>query len=342
MNVPRIFLPNDFLEDFLATAVKAKSSIYLQTMNFEAGETLSKIEKVLLEALDRGVRVNINHDWVATVFIQGDLAFLPSSSRDKRSKGKELHRKSQEIEDNLRSRGATIIITNNPNRINHLLPMVRRNHTKLYIVDEEVAWMGGVNLFDAAFEKIDIMVRFEEKSIVSGLVKQFFMVNSLRSPVNYKLQLTKTESLFVDTGRMGSSIIYEEVMQKIDSATKHIVFMSQFVPDGPLLRRLIRVTKKGVKVDIITSSKKSALFTKFPTRLTYLHFLRLLPKYPLITFTHKSKGVHAKIISIDSTYAMVGSHNYTYSGVLFGTEEIMIETSEKELVNKIEDFAFKD
>jgi len=342
MSTPSIFLPNDFLDDFLKEAEKAKHSIYLQSMNFEAGNVLSKIEKVLLDALSRGVRVNINHDWVSQVFINGDLSFFPSISSKERIHGKELHKKSQEIEENLRAHGATFITTNTPSMLNRMLPMVRRNHIKLYIVDEAIAWMGGVNLFDEAFEKIDIMIKFDEEKIVDGLVKQFFMVNQLRSPVDYKLQLTSVENLFVDTGKFGSSIIYTEAMRKIDSAEKSIIFISQFVPDGPLLQKLIKASKRGVKVDVVTSTKKNSLFTSYPTRLTYLYFQYILPKYPLITLTHRLKDVHAKIISVDGDCAMVGSHNYTYSGVLFGTEEIMMQTTDKDLVKRIEDFALKD
>jgi phosphatidylserine/phosphatidylglycerophosphate/cardiolipin synthase-like enzyme len=341
MPTPKIFTPYDFLDDFLKEAEKAKHSIYLQSMNFEAGEVLSRIEKMLLQALARGVRVNINHDWVSQIFVQGDLPLLPSGSREKKSKGKELHLRSQKIEENLRSHGATIITTNNSGSLNRFVPMVRRNHIKLYIIDENIAWMGGVNLFDEAFEKKDIMIRFEEKKIVDGLVKQFFMVNQLRSPVDYKLHLTPTEDLYVDTGKLGVSIIYKEAMRKIDSAENHIIFMSQFVPDGPLLQKLLKATKRGVKVDVITSRKKSTLFTSYPTRFTYLYFQYVLPKYPLLTLTHHVKNVHAKIITIDSECAMVGSHNYTYSGVVFGTEEIMMETADKNLVKEIENFALK-
>jgi len=339
MSSPRIFLPNDFLDDFLKEAEKAKHSIYLQSMNFEAGEVLSRVEKVLLDALNRGVRVNINHDWISQVFVHGNLSLIPSTSSDAKSKERDLHEKTKAIEANLRAQGATIIVTNPANTFNRFLPMVRRNHIKMYVVDEEIVWMGGVNLFDEAFEKIDIMIRFEEKKIVRGLVKQFFMVNQLRSPIDYKLKLTPSESLFVDTGKIGSSIIYEEAMEKIDSATKHIIFMSQFVPDGPLLRKLIKATQRGVKVDVVTSSEKNVLFTSFPTRITYLYFQYLLPKYPKLSLTHRTKDVHAKIISVDGKFAMVGSHNYTYSGVLFGTEEIMMETTDQNLVKDIEQFA---
>ncbi len=342
MTTHHIFNPFDFIDDFLIEAGKAKHSIYLQSMNFEAGEILSRLEKVLLEALARGVRVNINHDWVSEVFVKGDLSLLPSTSSTKRLRGKELHERSHKIEENLRSQGATIITTNKPNSLNRFLPMVRRNHTKLYIVDEAIAWMGGVNLFDAAFEKIDIMIRFEEKKIVENLVKQFFMVNQLRSPVDYKLQLTSTENLFVDTGKIGSSIIYTEAMRKIDTAEKRIIFMSQFVPDGPLLQKLVKATKRGVKVEVITSPKKNSLFTTYPTRFTYLYFQYVLSKNPLITLIHHEKNVHAKIILVDGECAMVGSHNYTYSGVLFGTEEMMMQTTDKDLIKKIEEFALRD
>jgi phosphatidylserine/phosphatidylglycerophosphate/cardiolipin synthase-like enzyme len=342
MDTPAVFTPYDFLEDFLDEAKKAKHSIYLQSMNFEAGGVLGKIEKVLIEALNRGVRVNINHDWVAKVFVQGDLPLLPSPSSKRRHVGEKLHRESQELEANLKAHGATIITTNTPNPFTKLLPMVGRNHIKMYIVDEKIAWMGGVNLFDDAFNNIDIMIRFEDEKIVNRLTKQFFMVNSLQSPVDYSLRLTDTERLFVDSGKKGSSIIYQEALEQVDRAKESIVFMSQFVPDGQLLRHLLQATKRGVKVDVMISYPQSVLFRTYPTKLTYLYFKHAIRKNPYITVTHKSKNVHAKIIIVDGIKALVGSHNYTYSGVLFGTEEIMIETTNEALVEDIGKFVVEN
>lgn len=339
MSTSQVLTPSEFLEDFLTKVKNARSSVYLQSMNFEAGEVLDRIEDALLQALSRGVRVNINHDWVARTFAGGDLSILPTLSKERRASKSELCQKSQATEDRLRSHGATIIITNKPNWLNKYLPMIRRNHMKLYIVDESVAYLGGVNLFDKAFKNIDIMLKFDDKSIVKKLARQFFMVNSLRSPVDYQLKLTPTESLFVDSGKLGSSIIYNEAVDRVEMAKSQILFMSQFVPDGPLLQRLIKATQRGVRVEVITSSKESSLFRRYPMKLTYLYFKYIISKHPGFTLIHKNAYVHAKILVVDEDYALVGSHNYTYAGVVFGTEEIMIETTEKMLVKKIKEFA---
>lgn len=338
MSSPRLFLPNDFLDDFLAHASKAKQSIYLQSMNFEAGEVLSRIEAVLIPALERGVRVNITIDWVSRIFVHGHLPLLPMARPFRRSHWERHVKASEQLRARLVAKGATFVTTNNPTFLNRQLPMIRRNHIKLYMIDEKIVWMGGVNLFDDAFKKIDLMVRFEDDQIVGALHQQFFMVNELRSPADYSKKLGEHYTLYVDTGKIEQSIIYQEALRQIDNAKVSITFMSQFVPDGPLLKRLIAATKRGVSVEVLSSPRKNVLFTKYPTKLTYEFFRFRIKKHPLLVFKHLPQDVHAKLLVLDDTTALFGSHNYTYSGVLFGTEEIMMETTDQVLLGQITAF----
>jgi len=338
MSSPALFTPNDFLGDFLAEAKNAKRSIYLQSMNFEAGDALSRIEAVLSPALDRGLRVNITIDWVSRRFLHGNLPLLPVARPSSRAHRDRHVRESEALRKRLVDKGATFVTTNTPNFLNNLFPMVRRNHIKLYMVDEKIAWMGGVNLFDDAFKKVDLMVRFEEKDIVNALHQQFFMVNRLRSVADYAKKLGDNFTLFVDTGKIEQSIIYAEALKQIEQAKGSIVFMSQFVPDGVLLNQLIAATKRGVGVEVFTSPGKNVLFTKYPTKLAYAFFRLRIKGHPAIVFRHLPRDVHAKLLIIDGKTALFGSHNYTYTGVLFGTEEIMMETTDTELVKQIQSF----
>ena len=189
--------------------------------------------------------------------------------------------------------------------------------------------------FDEAFKKIDLMVRFEQAEIVQTLHKQFFMVNGLRSHKDYSKKFGDDYRLFVDSGKLNHSVIYQEAMDQINYAENTIVFMSQFVPDGSLLKRLISATKRGVRVEVLTSPKTNVIFTQYPTKLAYKYFIYKISKHPLITCAHLSQDVHAKLLLIDDKKALCGSHNYTYSGVLFGTEEIMMETTDQMLLNQI-------
>lgn len=335
MSSPTLFTPNDFLDDFLAEASKAKQSIYLQSMNFEAGEVLDRIEAVLIPALERGIRVNITIDWVSRIFVHGHLPLLPMARPFRRSHWERHVKASEQLRARLVAKGATFVTTNTPTFLNRQFPMMRRNHIKLYMVDERIVWMGGVNLFDEAFKKIDLMVRFEDDQTVRALHQQFFMVNQLRSSADYSKKLRDDYTLYVDTGKIEQSIIYRQALRQIDDAKKSIVFMSQFVPDGPLLNKLIEATKRGVQVEVLSSPRQNVLFTKYPTKLTYKFFRFKIKKHPLITFTHLPQDVHAKLLLVDDSIALFGSHNYTYSGVLFGTEEIMMETTDEKLLKQI-------
>ena len=147
MSAPILFTPYDFLEDFLAEAQLAKKSIYLQSMNFEAGEVLSRIEAVLIPALERGVRVNLTIDWVARLFTNGHLPLLPGEFARSRSARLRFYKESEALRNRLMSHGATIVTTNTPTFLTRPFSMFRRNHIKMYMVDERIAWIGGINLF---------------------------------------------------------------------------------------------------------------------------------------------------------------------------------------------------
>lgn len=332
--------PEKFLADFLQLSQRAKRSIYIQTMNFENGEVLKQIGSVLEQKASEGVRVRIHADWVAQRFVHGQLRLLPNVivNNKERSYAEFIHRKNDEMRSHLQKKGVSIIETNSPILIPKIVPPLRRNHIKLYIIDEEIAWMGGINLLDNGFKNIDFMVKFADKKYVSAFSRQFFMINSKRPADDYRQKIGEDSTLFVDSGKYAQSIIYKAAIKAVRSASNSVTLMSQFVPDIFLLTSIIRAAQRGVHIKIYTSSKADRKFNRYPDKLVYDYFLGKIRKFSNISFTHLEKKVHAKLLLIDEKVALFGSHNYSYFGVLFGTEEIMLQTTNHHLVEQIISF----
>jgi len=331
--------PEQFLNDFIAEIKKANKSILIQTMSIEPGRVMDLLEKELAEAGKRGVEVRINYDWVTEKFVHGDLPLAPVLDSKKRNYNKNLHNQIKQMLERLSNNGVVISKANQPNSLFSFLPFLNRNHIKMYVIDKRIAWIGGLNLFDIAFENIDLMIKTYNPKIVSALSEQFEKLNNNRERENYKVDCKNEGYLYVDVGKHGKSIIYDKAISMIKEAEKSILFVSQFVPDNKLLSELIEAAKRNVAITIITSSKKDALFNKYPSRLAYLYFMFMIKKYSNIKLINLKGHVHIKLLLVDKVLALFGSHNLTFSGVLFGTEEIMLETSDVKLVEQLSKIA---
>jgi phosphatidylserine/phosphatidylglycerophosphate/cardiolipin synthase-like enzyme len=330
--------PEEFLSDFVAEIKKSNRSILIQTMSIESGEVMALIEEELIKAVNRGVAVRINYDWVTEKFVHGDLPLLPVLNSKKRSYDKNLQDQNSQMLKRLTTAGVKISKTNQPNFIFSLLPFINRNHIKMYVIDSKKAWIGGINLFDVAFQSIDLMVKTDNQKVIEALLRQFEKINKYKGEENYSVNCGNDYSLFVDVGKHGKSIIYDEALSIIRNSKKNIIFMSQFTPDNNLLRELIEASKRNLGITIITSGEDDIVLGHYPAKLSYLYFKFIIKKYPNIKLINLDKHVHTKLLLVDQEAALFGSHNLTFSGVLFGTEEIMLKISNTDLLRQIEKY----
>lgn len=336
--MPVLQRPNEFLEDFVSEIKIAEKSVLLQSMNFETGRVMSILEEALISAAGRGVEIEINFDWVSQRFVHNSLPLLPAISSGKRKYIKNLWEKDREMVGRFKKAGIKMNKTNIPQIPLNLIPFIGRNHIKMYIVDGRIGWIGGLNLFDNAFENVDFMVKITNKKIINVLMDQFKKINENRMEADYSIKFDKNYTLTVDNGRKARSLIYSQTLSAVRKAEESIVFMSQFIPDYSILRALIKASKKGIRIEIITSPGNNRIFKHYPERLSYLYFKKSIKNNPNIRLIHLNKTVHAKLILIDNKVALFGSHNFTYSGVIFGTEEIMMTTYDPDLITQIKDF----
>jgi cardiolipin synthase A/B len=328
----------DYLDDLISEIDKAKKSVLLQTMMFEEGVLINRLEKHLIKAAHRGVDVRVNYDWVAEKYVHGNLPLVPVIDAKKRRYIDRIQEKNRQMYKRLEENGVILSITNDVSFPISTMPYLGRSHIKLAAVDQEIGWVGGVNLYDGAFGHIDFMVKSRKKTLVDALYKEFSQINDNKSPNDYKVKIDELENLYVDVGGKGKSIIYDTAKKRIRNAKSSIIFMSQFVPDTRLLKEVSKAQERGVRINILTSSLDDPAFNKYPEKLSYLVLKNSIDGKEFIKIYHLNRKVHAKLIIVDGEVALYGSHNYTYTGVLFGTAEMMMETREKEIIKQLLDF----
>ncbi len=335
---PVLQVPRDFLEDFIAHASVATQRVWVQAMVFEVGVVSERFSEVMIGAARRGCDVRFQVDWNSSQYVDGDLRLTPEFDLRKRQYANEVHRANDDFYARLRTEGVQVTILNSPLIIARIFPIYKRNHTKLYIADN-FGWMGGMNLYDEAYDYVDFMVRFDDERIVSAFCVQFAQVNEHRPKQNYAVDCTPEYRFLVDNGKSGESIIYDAAIETVSNALKSIILISQIVPEGIMLATLLQKAATGVRVTIVTSPRKENQFRKYPQKYFYDVFKKQVVNQPNVYFTHLLTTLHAKLIIVDEHVALFGSHNFVEQGVLLGTEEICMRTVDPALLSQLITFS---
>jgi len=331
--------PYEFLDSFCEAIAHSRNRVYLQSMVVEAGRVMDRVAPLLCSAAARGVDVRVFYDWVTNRYLHGDIRFLPTFNFERRACERVQHARNSDLFAYLARCGVVVVETNIPFARFHLFPVMGRNHRKIYIVDN-LAWLGGVNFFDASFETIDFMVRFDDCVLVDELSRQCILVNESRVFADSVFPISHLGMLFVDAGRRGFSLIYEHALDLVRNATTSVIFISQLVPENRMLDLLFVKAQAGIRVVIITSHKHDAAFTRYPLRYFYLAFRRKLRSMPHgVQVFHVNGKVHAKLLIVDGREVFFGSHNFVESGIQMGTQEIAFCSKHAGLVSQLVDFA---
>lgn len=319
-----------FFEQLYEEVDAAERSIYMQSLTLEVGEVMTQLAPRLINAAHRGVHVELHIDWIAQDYVHGKIALTPEIRPAKRAYARDLHRRNREMVDQLRAAGVVVTWVNRPNLLAKILPIAGRNHIKLYMVDEKIVWIGGVNILDLARDHLDFMVSFQNKTLITTLQQVFFAKKQHDEIVRF----TPEHTLLVDGGRRKTSIIYDEALLTIQRAEQHITFMSQFVPEGKLLRALTEKAKEGCQIQVLTSPTTMMQFSQWPYKVTYLQCRQTLAKVG-VPIIHLDRKVHAKLLIVDNRQALFGSHNLVETGINLGTAEIAIQTIKPGLVSEL-------
>ncbi len=331
--------PNKFIKDFIKEVAKAKKRVWIQTMYFEVGNKTKIFEEALIKAVKKGIDVRVVIDWSTRRHIKEKIhlmPILPIRSKN-REELKVLTRRSEKILEKLEEAGIKVILANQPGVNGHIVPFLKRSHAKIFIVDN-LFWTGGINLTDAAFDNIDFMIKFKHQKLIDSISKQFPQL-SKKETKNYLFDVDDNYRLLIDNGRYNKSIIYNHAVKMVERAKKEIVFVSQYVPDGILLKKLVQKAKERVNVIIITSHREHKVFTKFPYTPLYKRLRSKIKYNPYIKLVHCSKKVHAKLLEVDKKEVIFGSHNFVKTTVWVGTQEISIHSKDEKLIRILDEFA---
>jgi phosphatidylserine/phosphatidylglycerophosphate/cardiolipin synthase-like enzyme len=301
--------------------------IALASMNFDP--KVPEVQAIAYEigqAAQRGANASIAIDAIEFIGnahgLPGPLFFhahLPSKLR-------QPYRTIYEAMEHLRGQGVRYAITNQPSRL-FASQITGRSHIKFAVIND-LAFIGGCNLNFT--ENLDAMVAIHNKKL-SDWLYEFSnnmldaMGTSFMHGIDQTYSINANNTLLIDAGARGQSIILERALDLIDRATQYIYITTQFILHGETMRHLVRAHRRGVKIIVVY--KHSSKHT-FPNNLM-LYGLQVYErlKRPTVYLPHdlyhEQSFLHAKLLITD-VGIMVGSHNYSPIGVAVGTAEMAL------------------
>lgn len=198
-----------------------------------------------------------------------------------------------------------------------------RNHRKIAVIDDRVAYSGSQNLVDPHFFKqesgvgewVDAMVRITGPA-VAALDVVFRLDWSVETGSTFE---PPPFSAVGSSGQKGSVVqiapsgpdLYPEAIQQllltaIYAARRELVMTTPyFVPDDSLLTALLTAARRGVRVTLIVPARNDSMLVR---HASVAHFEDLMSAGVCIAL-FKGGLLHTKSLAIDDVITMFGSVN---------------------------------
>lgn len=199
-----------------------------------------------------------------------------------------------------------------------------RNHRKIVVIDNAVAYIGSQNLVDPRFFKqergvgewVDVMVRVEGPS-VEALDDVFIEDWQLETGRGVHLLKDQTPNRSTHSGETPVQVVpsgpvfrfmaLHQLLTTAIYAARHrlMIITPYFVPDEPLRMALVSAARRGVSVTILVPEQVDSILVRHASRSM---FSELLDAGVHIAEYHGGL-LHTKTITIDGEFTVIGSVN---------------------------------
>lgn len=291
----------DFFPRVFECIRNAEKEILLETFIVEEDKVGRALQKELIAAAQRGVSIDITVDDYGTWDLSDEFVDAMTTA------GVRLH-----------------LFDPQPKLWGVRLNIFRRLHRKLIVIDQKLAFVGGINFcFDHMISsgpdaKQDYAV--EIKGPVVADIHQTCMLLLLRASSreerrNYMGQTRAAEppaagdmrALVVerDNGRHRTDIERQYLLAARLAQKRLVIANAYFFPGYRLLREFRRAAQRGVDVILILQGQPDMAWVSALSRLLYNYLLRSGVKI----YEYRRRPLHGKVAIMDDKWATVGSSN---------------------------------
>ncbi|MFI4846820.1 MAG: cardiolipin synthase [Candidatus Makana argininalis] len=296
----------------------AKKNIEMIFYIWKEGGLVNKISEALIFAANRGVKCRLIIDYIGSVNFLNSYYFLK-----------------------MKFSGIYIIKALNINIFNFFLKRCDiRQHRKIIIIDNDISYIGSMNMIDPKFFKkknifgklIDIMVRME--GVVSKAISIIFSLdwkietNEDILSFNYDFSISPFRysssniiQLITSYPDFSDNSIHKTLLKYIYSAKK-IIFITTpyFIPTNEIINALCTVSQIGIDVRIILPLNYDSMLIKWSSN----YFFEKLLKSGVSIYQFNYDFIHTKSIIVDKKISLIGTVNLDIRSLLLNFETIML------------------
>lgn len=198
-----------------------------------------------------------------------------------------------------------------------------RNHRKLVLIDETIAYSGSLNMADPTVFKadagvgawVDLMARVQGPAVavLDSVFELDWSLETGEDPFHNVEEQTICERcgdaplLVVPSGPgLNPDLLHQLLLQAIYGARETMVISTPyFVPDESMLTALIAAAQRGVKVTLIVPRKVDSWLVQMASHAYYDDLLDAGAEVML----YDGGLLHAKTVTIDGSVAFLGTVN---------------------------------
>ena len=302
----------------LAAIAEAKVSICIETYILASDSTGDRFKAALIERARAGVAVRLVFDAVGSFGLPGAWV------------------------DELRAAGCEVIDFNPISPWRRRFRLSHRDHRKIIVVDNLVAFTGGLNISNDYAAVADGGVGWHDMHcrvtgpIVLDLARMFRRTWVRAGGQYYKPPPPIGEAepgsgasfvrLLDNTRRRQRAIVRRAYLHVIRTARDSVLIENAyFLPDRGLRRALANAVRRGVDVAIVVPGNSDVKLIEWAT----LYVLRSLARQRVRILRWGGVMMHAKTAVVDGTWATIGSDNFDAQS-RFNTLEVTLEILDSE------------
>jgi cardiolipin synthase len=208
----------------------------------------------------------------------------------------------------------------------------QRNHRKLFIIDDQISYFGGMNIVDqsqvrsvederrrnlpssAGWRDVHVrMVGPRQRELAKAMEELWRYAEHKRLtigrrwPLRQMVRSGEDRFFFFDCRpmfryRRGQRVFVRLIRRARRTIT---ISMAYFIPFGRVLRELLRARRRGVRIRVIIPAESDVRAVQWATR----HFYSRLLKYGICIYERNDQMLHSKTMVIDDEWSILGSCN---------------------------------
>jgi cardiolipin synthase len=285
----------------LTAIAHAQRSIHLEVYAFAPTGVGAHFVEALGRAAGRGVKVQVQIDGWGSA--RGGLA----------------------VADALQASGCEVRIYHRMLAL--LIGRFGRNHRKILLIDDEVVFLGGINIGD---ENVDHGVRLAWADLALEIrgPQCAQLGQMVRGEPNHSVD--SALHLYL-SGLGGGWRLRRRYLKAFAIARQRIhVAHGYFLPDRGIVHAITAAAHRGVAVHLLLAGRCDVPFARAATRSLYRHLLGA----GVVIHEWNDSVLHAKVATIDGRRLLVGSFNL--DPLSLANLETLVEVADTRLVGQVE------